>query len=208
MKTFLMTIFIFGVSVAYSQTISSLATIPFNPMPNDTVSTVCTSMHPNTGCEIIYDTISKNGNVISIIAMHASGMMPAICTTTDTIDIGSFAPGNYIVVYEVRNQIMSTVDVDSTNFTVIMSTDIKEINTESSFSLFPNPSNGEINVELNVQLTNASLKVFDITGKLISSYKLESKMVFSLNSNLLPGIYFIAVSDENGFLENRKLIIN
>ncbi|MCF8299214.1 MAG: T9SS type A sorting domain-containing protein [Saprospiraceae bacterium] len=207
MKTFLMAIFIFGVSIAYSQTINSLTTIPFNPTVNDVVSVVCNSTHPNSGCNLISDSIEVNSNIIYVEAMHYSGMMPAICTSTDTIAVGSFQPGNYTIIYTLKNQIMSILDIDSVNFTVILSTDVYKHQITNGIKIFPNPSNGEINVELNVQLNNASLKVFDLTGKLINSYQLKNDQVFSFNSNLLPGIYFINVSDENGFLENRKLII-
>ncbi|MFC2111072.1 T9SS type A sorting domain-containing protein [Bacteroidota bacterium] len=206
-KFFLTAIFIFMTSISYNQSINSLATIPVNPTVNDQVKTVCSSTHPNTGCEIIYDTISINGNIISVTAMHASGMMPAICNTTDTIDIGGFLPGNYTVVYEVRNQIMSTIGVDTTYFSVILSTNINDLQSSDRIKIFPNPSNGSVSVELKTDLNNGLVKLFDIRGKLITSYEVRNEQKISLNSNLLPGVYFVFVSDENGLIENRKLII-
>ncbi|HEX9827042.1 MAG TPA: T9SS type A sorting domain-containing protein [Flavobacteriaceae bacterium] len=68
----------------------------------------------------------------------------------------------------------------------------------SKFSIFPNPSHSEINLQLPTSVTNASVKVFNILGKVVYSSSIYEVPINIANWN--NGIYLVQVSD----LENTK----
>ena len=66
---------------------------------------------------------------------------------------------------------------------------------KSLFSVFPNPSNGVVELKLNYD-ENASVQVFDIMGKMIYSFDNHSDNMEEVNaclSNLGEGVYFVKV---------------
>lgn len=77
------------------------------------------------------------------------------------------------------------------------------------FSVFPNPSNGKVELSLNVE-KNVAVQVFDMLGKMIYNvdYKYDSfGEVNAFLSNLNEGVYLIKVIGENN-VQTSKLIKN
>lgn len=71
------------------------------------------------------------------------------------------------------------------------------------FTIFPNPSQIEIKLQLPNSVTNASVKIFDILGKEVySSNNYEAPIKVS---NLQNGIYLIQVSDQQNTKTKRFL---
>jgi len=62
-------------------------------------------------------------------------------------------------------------------------------------SIYPNPSNGMINIELKQALTS-KIKIYDTTGKLVYSDDNLSTNI-PLHLNLLPGIYMAIIKTTN-----------
>ncbi|HRX69043.1 MAG TPA: YCF48-related protein [Tenuifilaceae bacterium] len=72
------------------------------------------------------------------------------------------------------------------------------------FRIYPNPSNGEINIELTESMQNALYEVYDISGrKIIASQPINSTCS---KINLDSGVYLIVVSDGK-FSQVEKAII-
>lgn len=81
-------------------------------------------------------------------------------------------------------------------------------------NVFPNPSNGRFNLNLNSnQDLTAEIKLFDARGLYISNiyngkvYKNETVDISIEKENLASGIYFITVQGKNGFFELKKITI-
>lgn len=74
---------------------------------------------------------------------------------------------------------------------------------EEGFSIFPNPSSGEVTLIAPVSTEVLTINVFDISGKLIISFQ-NSNTVF--NFSLPPGVYIINITGPIG-INNRKLIV-
>jgi hypothetical protein len=73
-------------------------------------------------------------------------------------------------------------------------------------SVYPNPSNGKLSVELSFANARTKLTVFDAQGKLV----FESSLINKLNkveTNLPKGYYLYRISSENQVLKKDKLII-
>jgi hypothetical protein len=79
----------------------------------------------------------------------------------------------------------------------------------SQLSLYPNPSNGELNV-LSIENIE-SIRIVDMQGRLVQelSFPNESKLhSISLNKQIPSGIYFIQALLDNGNFISEKLILN
>jgi hypothetical protein len=88
-------------------------------------------------------------------------------------------------------------------------TNIKNNQENIKVNLYPNPNNGLM--ELNYDLGNsqdAKMNLYDITGKLISSYKLNNKGTLQMNEqNLNNGIYFYHILVGEKTIKTDKIVI-
>lgn len=65
--------------------------------------------------------------------------------------------------------------------------------------LFPNPSNGLFTMEMEENYQQATLNLFDLTGKIIDSKTINNQQRISLDySNLPKGMYQLQVNTEKG----------
>lgn len=86
------------------------------------------------------------------------------------------------------------------------STDIAD-NIKSDISVFPNPADNLISLELNYNKTKAeTLNILTIDGKIAKSCNINSDKTEVDISDLLPGIYFININSDKESLEIIKLI--
>lgn len=77
---------------------------------------------------------------------------------------------------------------------------------QSSFSIYPSPTNTEFYISTNTETNKYAVTIYDVTGKLILSeainYSGEAINVQSFTS----GIYFVSIQDENGNSSIKRLI--
>lgn len=89
-------------------------------------------------------------------------------------------------------------------------TEETENNIHTSFNLFPNPNNGNMVLDYDLgTINNAVIKLYDITGKFIKSYKLDTgKGMLEMNEqNLHNGIYFYHILVEGKTIKADKIVI-
>jgi hypothetical protein len=82
--------------------------------------------------------------------------------------------------------------------------------TKTSFNLFPNPNNGSMQLDYDLGgYSNATMKLYDVTGKLITSYKLQNnKGTILINEqDLNNGIYFYHILVNDKSIKNDKIVI-
>jgi len=78
-------------------------------------------------------------------------------------------------------------------------------------SIYPNPATGLLNINLPILNKSVNLQLFDLTGKMIKSRKIEEnypggKLIMDV-SDVKPGVFFVKMQSENKTL-TRKIIIN
>jgi hypothetical protein len=73
-------------------------------------------------------------------------------------------------------------------------TGIKNIAADPSFSLYPNPASGVINLSVAETASFPILKIYDASGKEISSQQVENSLTTLDISNLSGGIYFASLN--------------
>jgi hypothetical protein len=80
--------------------------------------------------------------------------------------------------------------------------------TNYSFSIFPNPNNGEFTVEINsVDFVETSLEVFDMLGKLIYNQNLNSNQTTIYTKHIEKGVYLVKLTRGNQTTTS-KIVIN
>jgi len=86
-------------------------------------------------------------------------------------------------------------------------TGIEEVSSSDEFAVYPNPTNGIVNIAIsNTLLNNLSIEVYDAVGKRVISEML-SKETASVNLNgLEDGIYFYKIINNGQDVKVGKLI--
>ncbi len=109
------------------------------------------------------------------------------------------ANGDYAV------EVIQNSCVDTSACITISTVGINEAQILNQISIYPNPTNGKINVDLG-NLTNTTIKLYTLTGQIV--YKKENITVpdFQFELSQIPGIYIIEISSQNK-TQNYKLII-
>ena len=82
---------------------------------------------------------------------------------------------------------------------------------ENKLALYPNPNNGVFKIQMQNEMTDFVVEIFDISGKAIKNYYFHSKSElddYSFNlSTVAKGTYFVKVYDTKSSFVS-KLIIN
>lgn len=133
---------------------------------------------------------SRDGEEWSIIDNQSAAFNSTEHIAYEYIHLNSYSGDNY---YK-----LSQVDIDGTTKTY----DIINVNCinllESYFSIYPNPSNGNIHLVLNDQniLGEAVIRVIDTKGNLVLKKLIEVKNginLYIIDENIASGIYYINI---------------
>ncbi|MBK6952967.1 MAG: T9SS type A sorting domain-containing protein [Crocinitomicaceae bacterium] len=82
--------------------------------------------------------------------------------------------------------------------------DETQIEQDQDFSIYPNPSTGEVNVIIPVSNGTYALYIFDLRGQLV--YNSVSPESNSINLLLPAGVYIVSLTSQTG-TKNKKLIV-
>ena len=90
-----------------------------------------------------------------------------------------------------------------------VATSIDEINNPIKVSLFPNPSNGNVTININGENTN-KIEIFNVLGEVVYSQQLANKASQKLNLTATnfksKGVYFVKVTNNNSSVTERLII--
>ncbi|MDD2344820.1 MAG: T9SS type A sorting domain-containing protein [Bacteroidales bacterium] len=68
---------------------------------------------------------------------------------------------------------------------------------ETQINIYPNPTNGKINIDLGHVYSETQVKIYDIKGKLMDQFLFENKNVLEFHINDITGIYILDVQSGN-----------
>lgn len=188
-----------------------------NPSANAAILAEADTTHTLTfynGDDAVYLVNTISGDTIDIIGVI--GVDPGSGWT-----VGTGATNNNTLVRKIGVQQgqtdwaigatewdVFTIDmVDSLGahtMTACNSTNIETINS-NSFSVYPNPSNGMLNIVTIETLSNATITIRNITGQTVASYNFGALNATSIELNNVAGIYFVEVAAIN-FKKTVKVI--
>jgi len=75
---------------------------------------------------------------------------------------------------------------------------------DRNISVYPNPSNGNFNIEIDENLIDAKATIYNLLGQKVKDFDLNST---TTNQNLNKGVYLIEI-EKDGHKTTKKLIIN
>lgn len=116
--------------------------------------------------------------------------------------------GPILVKFSFRNGGGNNFYIDNINLSA-NNVSLDEVPLSQNISVFPNPSNGALNVSLSHQSSSdVNLVIYDLYGKHIGAYSIEkNKSTFSIeNLNLAAGVYVLSFSNGEDTY-SQKLII-
>lgn len=152
------------------------------------------------------DVTSGNNGALDLTA--TGGTAPytyAWTNSASTEDLTGLTAGTYGVTVTDANGCSSSASY------AVINVGIANIENVKTFNVFPNPSNGLVNVQ--VEMTNASnlnLQVIDITGKVVYTDNIgnTTNHNFVINtSTLLPAVYFVRINGSNFNATQRLTVI-
>jgi len=122
--------------------------------------------------------------------------------TESTEDISGLEGGTYSVTITDDNGCVIAVN----NIQVVSFVNLNELE-DALFTVYPNPTNGIVNVELkNPNADALSIQVTDITGRIVYDSDLEG-LSFNIDlSNAADGTYFLRVSTDNQSVTNAVVL--
>ena len=131
----------------------------------------------DVGFRITAGNGSISGNVLSF-------------TQAGNITIEAYQAGND--KYNAAPSVSKTITVTDDNVT-----SVPDISEQVAFSIYPNPSDGIINIKADFSVDKSVLRIFSAKGKLVGEYKLGRQKQIDV-SGFKPGIYLLVVKTKGG----------
>lgn len=133
------------------------------------------------------------------------GTIPYSATATTTTITGINKTGDVIVSFEENSTAGNRVKIDDLSWTCASTLSTTDFQNDN-FSIYPNPSNG--NVKINFENSNEkhTVQVFSILGQKVFEKDFDNTNTASIG-NLSNGVYLVKVSSETATV-TKKLIVN
>lgn len=94
---------------------------------------------------------------------------------------------------------------DSIELQINYAVGVKELNQAPSFSMYPNPANDLVSIQLN-NSKNGTVKIVDLVGNIVYSETISSSKTLN-TSEFKNGIYFVTIESEGQRMTSRKLVV-
>ena len=103
------------------------------------------------------------------------------------------------------NDGVEAFDVPSTPDCLILAT--SDVGFENNFSIYPNPSNGNININSILDAGDVTITIVDLNGRTVFTQDVELSNSVNINAeNLNTGVYIVQINGDN-YAHTAKLII-
>lgn len=193
--------------------VNSLQIFPSNPVSTDTIYLIVTCTFSSGDCALLSSNVQVLGSNVQVDGNYCPGMLTVICTSIDTVKIGTLLPGNYSINFSLNlgntpgcNQFSSAansvIPVQVTGPTSIN----QNFPDENNFVIESVPGYGNFIFKSTVFLSSAILKIYSSDGK-IAFQKQLGKANEELNLSLAPGIYYYKLDFKDKTSRAKTLII-
>ena len=178
-------------SVSTLYTVSAVTVI--NNMSCNSTGSVNLTINPNpTVTAVLTRSIICRGESTILTANGANTYVWNNTATTPSFVINPIINTNYTVTGTDANGCKGTGTVQ---VKVNTCTGISELSSQNGLKIYPNPNNGEFNIEL-VSVNNTYLTITNVLGQIIKTQKAELTNKININA-FDKGIYFISVIENN-----------
>ncbi len=135
---------------------------------------------------------------------------------TDTLEL-SGQLGASVYTFNT-NVLLLTFKTDEKNvyqgWTLSYDTDVPQNSISDGFpkdnkvSVYPNPANDNLFIEVDPVISNGKIQLFDICGKLLKEQSVEEKLTQINLSDLTSGIYYVRIKDNQHTIVSKKIVRN
>lgn len=175
--------------------------------------------HPDATQSMVWDRACAGNDNFNIILSDGAADFSCVANMT-----GTFAPSNPLSVFngKLSNGVWTLLTRDGYNddtgqinsWSVEICSQTVTLSSESfgleNFTLYPNPNNGNFNIQFNSNSGNEiKVNVHDIRGREIYSKSYTNNGLFNENlqlSNVQSGVYLVTVQD-GSIKETKKIVI-
>jgi hypothetical protein len=123
---------------------------------------------------------------------------------------GAVGNSNVFVKFKGTSNFGNNMFVDNVNVNTNLTTGIENINVSNEFNVYPNPSNGEFNLEMNITgQKDVTITITNSLGAIVKTYilnKISSGIIPLDLSNEARGSYTMTIKTEEN-LVNRRITI-
>ncbi|MCP4438042.1 MAG: T9SS type A sorting domain-containing protein [Aureispira sp.] len=108
--------------------------------------------------------------------------------------------GNYaIITYKGNSNCTDT----STCFVV---TKVENIQDTEMIKAYPNPTTGQVTLDLGQHYNQIQIKVSTVTGQIVQELFFDNQQQLNINLNSMPGVYFLQLQSEDKYLGSLKIL--
>jgi hypothetical protein len=86
-------------------------------------------------------------------------------------------------------------------------TNIAENTNSRSVSIHPNPFTSETTISFSEEQKNCTVRIIDVLGKELKKINFTGKKLMIAKEEMLKGIYFVEITEENGNVVNKKIVL-
>lgn len=132
-------------------------------------------------------------------------------TNSDGEAVFDIKKGTYLYTVSASgySEYTSETTINSISDVMVVLSETTGINDLSNnyFNVYPNPTKGEVTIELDKIIDKAQIQICNLNGHIVLSEQIENKNIVNINlSNLPKGIYIIRIIDSNSFKTQRIII--
>lgn len=190
-----------------AQEITSFEIYPAYPSNTDEVLLIVGTSFFMQGCALDSVVIYYACGAYALDGFYNTAFEPGDCERTDTISLGTIANGGYALTY--RMYYLGWTEVDKVDtFLTVGTTGLEHLDfVEESIRIWPNPSHGEINIEIQDNEIEA-LRISNITGSYQEEFDIKNEESNLLNILSLPaGLYICTASKHEKPVLSTKFIV-
>jgi hypothetical protein len=140
----------------------------------------------------------KNGNNTNLTDLRTSSNSNLTCIEVDNV---SFSNTNWTG----STYFFDTWSSFSASCSNPCAVSVEEQNL-SSISIYPNPTNGIINIDLGETLTYSKVSLTNSLGEIILTENFKTTDLIRLDFNAPKGIYFLHLQSESGNVITKKIV--
>lgn len=166
--------------------------------PNESITVTITN---NTAEDVTINEITEDGTHYLII--NTSETLPYVLTQGSGMDVTFTPVAAYRELVTTNVNIVSTIGTQTVSVTVDNSWTGVDENGDTSYEIYPNPTNGNIMVKGdNIN----KVEVYNLCGQKVMSVKANSNNVNVEMSALTTGVYMVKVIDNDGNATVNKVV--
>ncbi|HOF16155.1 MAG TPA: T9SS type A sorting domain-containing protein [Bacteroidales bacterium] len=87
--------------------------------------------------------------------------------------------------------------IDTSTCYAVTTVGIVENTFENNINVYPNPTDGHVTIDMGKSLSEVTVSITDVSGKLLKQSTYKNTQMLELNLNVQTGIYLITINSEN-----------